>query len=95
MMNADSDDVAVEWTEPTASDNSGSHNLTSDFNPGDAFSVGTTNVTYKVTDDAGNSATCFFSVYVLGMQQRRLCILCIYWQSLTFHLSPISSEMIR
>jgi hypothetical protein len=46
----------VSWTPPTASDNSGSVNLTSNFEPGSFFPVGTTLVTYTATDAAGNTA---------------------------------------
>ncbi len=56
--------VEVTWTEPTASDNSGSVELTSTHLPGDQFGVGETTVTYTATDDAGNTATCSFVVTV-------------------------------
>jgi hypothetical protein len=54
----------VNWTPPTATDNSGSVNLTSNFEPGSFFPVGTTTVTYTATDAAGNTATCSFEVTV-------------------------------
>eukprot|EP00057_Strongylocentrotus_purpuratus_P026271 XP_011680745.1 PREDICTED: hyalin-like [Strongylocentrotus purpuratus] len=54
------------WAEPTASDNSGFQTLTSDYNSGNSFPVGTTNVTYISTDDAGNTDTCSFDVTVIG-----------------------------
>jgi hypothetical protein len=54
----------VNWTAPTATDNSGSVNLTSNFEPGSFFPVGTTVVTYTATDAAGNTATCSFEVTV-------------------------------
>ena len=53
----------VNWTTPTATDNC-SVTLTSTHNPGDVFSVGTTNVVYTATDGAGNTATCSFNVIV-------------------------------
>ena len=67
--------VTVTWTEPTASDDSGSVSSTSSSAPGDDFPVGTTEVTYTFTDDAGNSAVCTFSVTVAGMGLRlpKLC----------------------
>jgi uncharacterized protein YjdB len=55
----------VTWTPPTASDNSGSVDLESNFEPGDFFPVGTTRVTYTATDPAGNQATCSFDVTVV------------------------------
>ncbi|MFD2201457.1 HYR domain-containing protein, partial [Shivajiella indica] len=54
----------VNWTAPTATDNSGLVNLTSNFEPGSFFPVGTTVVTYTATDAAGNTATCSFEVIV-------------------------------
>ncbi|XP_072033083.1 hyalin-like [Amphiura filiformis] len=56
----------VTWSEPTASDNSGSVTLTTDYNPGDEFSIGNTYVTYTATDPSGNSAALSFTVTVNG-----------------------------
>ncbi|SMD44497.1 delta-60 repeat domain-containing protein/Por secretion system C-terminal sorting domain-containing protein [Aquiflexum balticum DSM 16537] len=56
--------AAVIWTAPTATDNSGSVTLTSNFEPGAVFPVGTTEVIYTATDAAGNQATCSFNVTV-------------------------------
>jgi len=57
--------AVAEWTAPTVTDNcSEIITLTSDFNSGDAFPLGTTVVTYTATDQAGNSATCTFNVIV-------------------------------
>jgi hypothetical protein len=56
--------AAVDWTAPTATDNSGSVTLTSNFDPGAVFPVGTTLVTYTATDAAGNQTTCSFNVTV-------------------------------
>ena len=56
--------ATVSWTEPSSTDNSGSPTLTSDYNPGDSFPIGTTTVTYTSTDIAGNTATCTFDVVV-------------------------------
>lgn len=52
----------VSWTAPTAADNCGIQSFTSNHNPGDAFSVGTTVVTYTATDIHGNVSTCSFNV---------------------------------
>ena len=56
----------ISWTAPTATDNSGTQTLTSDYNPGDSFLIGTTTVTYTSTDGAGNTAICSFDVIVNG-----------------------------
>ncbi|MDF1673696.1 MAG: HYR domain-containing protein, partial [Vicingaceae bacterium] len=53
----------VNWTPPTYTDNCGA-SMTSTHNPGDFFNVGTTGVTYTVTDSAGNVSTCSFNVNV-------------------------------
>ncbi|GMQ24093.1 hypothetical protein Aoki45_07750 [Algoriphagus sp. oki45] len=58
----------VNWTPPTGTDNSGSVTLTSNFEPGSSFPVGTTVVTYTATDPSGNSATCSFEVNVVDSE---------------------------
>ena len=55
--------TVVTWTEPTATDNSGlTPTVTKSHQPGDSFPVGTTQVTYTFTDEAGNEAECQFEV---------------------------------
>ena len=57
----------VSWTPATASDNSGSVTLTSNFNPEHCFPIGDTTVTYTATDGSGNLvSTCSFVVTVAG-----------------------------
>ena len=57
--------LVVSWEEPTATDNSGVVTLASrDRFPGSFFVVGTTPVTYRFVDGAGNSALCSFDVTV-------------------------------
>ncbi|MCG2420553.1 HYR domain-containing protein, partial [Aequorivita sp. F47161] len=56
--------AAVTWTAPVGVDNCSGSVTTSSHNPGDIFPVGTTTVTYVVTDASGNSANCSFSVTV-------------------------------
>ena len=56
----------ASWIEPTASDNSGSQTLISDYNPDYPFPIGATTVTYTSTDEAGNADTCTFDVTVIG-----------------------------
>lgn len=57
----------VNWTAPTPEDNCPSYTMTSSHNSGDIFSVGTTTVTYTITDIAGNTATCAFDVTVVDV----------------------------
>ncbi|MFN8165954.1 MAG: HYR domain-containing protein [Bacteroidia bacterium] len=52
------------WTAPTASDNCAGVTLTSNYNSGDAFPIGTTTVTYTATDASNNVSTCSFTVTV-------------------------------
>ena len=53
----------VNWTEPTATDNSGGEvAVVRSHKPGDTFPVGTTQVIYIFTDEAGNSASYSFPV---------------------------------
>ncbi|HEY0742921.1 MAG TPA: HYR domain-containing protein [Chryseosolibacter sp.] len=59
----DACNAIVPWTAPTVSDNC-SVTVANTHNPGSAFSVGTTTVTYTATDGAGNQATCSFNVIV-------------------------------
>ncbi|MBS0226306.1 MAG: HYR domain-containing protein, partial [Proteobacteria bacterium] len=57
-------DAIATWTAPTAADNCTLASFTSTHNSGDAFSIGTTTVTYTATDAAGNQSTCSFDVTV-------------------------------
>ncbi|KAJ8040281.1 Receptor-type tyrosine-protein phosphatase alpha [Holothuria leucospilota] len=52
------------WTEPTASDASGSVTVSQTHSPGDSFPVGTTQVRYEFRDRFRNMATCPFTVSV-------------------------------
>ena len=53
----------VTWIEPTATDDSGlPPTMVRSHQPGGSFPVGTTQVTYIFLDQAGNEATCAFSV---------------------------------
>lgn len=58
------DSVAVTWTAPTFTDNVNVIEVTSTKNPGDTFTVGSTNVHYTATDGASNSQTCSFTVTI-------------------------------
>jgi len=58
----------VTWIEPTATDNCtdpGDLIWTKSHEPGDAFTVGTTLVTYTVKDEDNNEQTCTFNVTVV------------------------------
>ena len=59
--------AAVSWSDPTASDNSGSVNLTSSHSSGSTFSIGDTIVTYTAVDASYNSANATFTVTIQGM----------------------------
>ena len=53
----------VNWTVPSYTDNCGA-SMTFTHTPGTLFPVGTTTVTYTVTDGAGNVSICSFTVTV-------------------------------
>jgi len=55
-------DAVANWNLPTITDNCGASIVSNSDNPGDVFPLGTTTVTYIVSDDAGNTATCSFDV---------------------------------
>ncbi|EMQ94286.1 hypothetical protein D778_00848 [Xanthomarina gelatinilytica] len=57
-------DAVVTWTAPTGADNCAGAVVTSSHNPGDTFPIGTTTVTYTITDAAGLTASCSFDVTV-------------------------------
>lgn len=60
--------AVVSWTPPTASDNCSTPNVVASHNPGFAFPIGTTSVTYTATDSAGNVQTCSFTVEVQDLE---------------------------
>ena len=65
MIPVEMTSMSITWTEPTATDNSGMTPIvTQSHQPGDRFSIGTTQVTYTFTDIAGNQAQCSFTVTV-------------------------------
>ena len=60
--------AVVTWDEPdTVTDNSGSVTLTSNYQSGDTFPIGSTHVEYIATDESGNSAAVEFVVTVKGI----------------------------
>lgn len=56
--------TSITWAPPTATDNKGVVSFTSNYQPGDLFSYGATQVVYTATDAAGNSTQASFYVYV-------------------------------
>ncbi|XP_022082334.1 uncharacterized protein LOC110974776 isoform X2 [Acanthaster planci] len=57
--------IAVQFTEPTATDNTGVVNLAfNSHSSGDLFPAGQTDVTFIFEDEAGNQATCMFTVTI-------------------------------
>jgi hypothetical protein len=67
--------IAPQWTSPTTTDNCpNAINLTSTYQPGASFPIGTTSVTYTAKDAANNSATCVFTVTVTQNASSNLCI---------------------
>jgi hypothetical protein len=58
----------ASWNPPTGSDNCPDFIVTSTHNPGEFFDVGTTMVTYTITDASFNSAICSFNVVVTDTQ---------------------------
>lgn len=60
----------VTWPNPIVTDNcTFSPNTTSTHQPGAAFDVGTTTVSYKAQDDAGNFSDCSFNIIVLQEEE--------------------------
>lgn len=60
----------VTWPTVTATDDTDtSVTITSNYNPGQEFSLGTYSVEYQARDDAGNIGYCGFTVVVAGKTQ--------------------------
>ncbi len=56
--------ATATWTAPKATDNCSTPIVTSNYNSGFCFPVGTTTVTYTATDAKGNNVVCSFTVKV-------------------------------
>ncbi|XP_072046400.1 hyalin-like [Amphiura filiformis] len=56
--------TSVTWTEPTATDLSGTPSRTRSHEPGATFTIGPTTVRYTFTDTSNNVATCTFTITV-------------------------------
>jgi len=55
----------VYWTPPTPSDNCPSWSMTASHFPGQTFAVGTTTVSYTLSDNAGHTVVCSFDVTII------------------------------
>ena len=58
----------MSWSDAVAVDNTGSLSVTSDIASGSNFSVGETTVTYTTSDGSGNTASCSFTVTIIGKE---------------------------
>ena len=58
-------EAVASWNPPAGADNCPGFSVTSSHNPGDTFPVGTTVVTYIITDNSGNQAQCSFNIHVI------------------------------
>ena len=58
--------AVVTWKTVTTTDNSGFVSITTNFQSGDSFPIGSTDVLYTATDQSGNIATMCFTVTVEG-----------------------------
>ncbi|MEO0041769.1 MAG: hypothetical protein RL329_1217, partial [Bacteroidota bacterium] len=56
--------AVATWAAPIATDNCGAPTVTTTHNSGTCFPVGTTTVTYRARDSAGNQAACRFRVVI-------------------------------
>ena len=56
----------VTWTPPTASDNSGVVELSTNHDTGSTFPIGSTTVTYTATDPSLNQVTSSFIITITG-----------------------------
>ena len=63
--------AVVSWQQPSATDNSGEPvTITSNFNSGDTFPLGITNILYTATDKSGNKVSAMFTIFVSGKISR-------------------------
>ena len=68
VMTQDCDQVSVNWTPPTATDNCTLSTFQSTHNPGDLFSIGQSTVTYTAIDENGIFSTCSFQINIQDNQ---------------------------
>ena len=86
--------VAVNFVQPTATDNSGTVRLVSiSRRPGDTFPLGNTGVSYRFEDNSGNFVICSFTVTVSeGMYFSVLLLTC---RRLQFSRAPKTTRSLR
>jgi gliding motility-associated-like protein len=69
----DKDGTNVTWAAPIVLENCSTPVVVSpDIQPNSFFKIGSTNVTYRVSDQMGNSASCSFSVNVIDTQNPKI-----------------------
>ena len=72
----DRPNAVVNWTQPTASDNSGSVTLRSSHVSGETFPIGVTIVTYTAVDDDSNMIMEPFAIEIEGTRTCSFLHLC-------------------
>ena len=83
--------AVVTWDEPTATDDSGiPPTVTRSHQPGQSFPVGTQQVTYTFTDQAGNQATCSFTV--TGKYCGEFCFNFVYQMNMRKRISILETD---
>ncbi|MCB1098771.1 MAG: HYR domain-containing protein [Verrucomicrobiae bacterium] len=65
------DTAIVSWNAPTVTDNVAVTNVEFDYVPGGKFPLGSTTVTYRAQDEAGNEAISSFSITVVDKELPR------------------------
>ena len=70
--------AVVDWTEPSATDNSGVQTLTSSHSSGSLFPVGKTVVQYTSTDSSGNRDIGYMNIIVI-QRKIRIVLLTRYY----------------
>lgn len=63
----------ANWTPPTATDNCSTPSVSSTYNAGSGFPVGTTTVVYTARDGLNNTTTCSFTVTVTPQTGGDVC----------------------
>ena len=58
--------AVVFWDPPVVANNTSHFTVTSDYQPGDIFPIGSHVVTYTAVDSSGNQVSVSFSVIVSG-----------------------------
>ncbi len=72
----DSCDSTATWTSPTALDDCGVSTISANYNSGDNFPQGSTEVQYIAIDFCGRQDSCSFFVNVIGVCCENLTLIC-------------------